>query len=258
MTIFVKYLYISLKNFFNNIFLIYLHINNNINYLISITEFKILRINHYNRFLRYKKNIKQRVFKVGTAYLLDKIDFLTFKNQEINVLDCGANIGEIGIYLKLRQIKFNYYCFEPLIIASNCLEFNVPKSKIFNIALSNKEEEKTYYIKNDTNDSSLVKPSKYDEKINLFSKRLDTIEKIKSLKKIHLFKIDAEGHEPEVLQGAFDLFEKILYITVDCGKERNGAQTDLLVKSVLEKNFNLINLNSSRNVLLFKNKFIEK
>jgi len=160
---FFYYLYLSLINIFKRKLLLYFHINENHNYLFSLKELQFLRINHHVRFLRYKKSIKDRVFNVGNAYLLNKIDFK--EKEPVNVIDCGSNIGEIGIYLKKRNINFDYYCFEPLKVARDCLKFNIPKAKIFNFGLSNKTSKKTFYIKNDTNDSSLIPPFNFDSKI---------------------------------------------------------------------------------------------
>ena len=47
----------------------------NLYFVFSLLEFKIYRVNHPKRSLRYKKTIKERVTKVGVSYNLDKIDF---------------------------------------------------------------------------------------------------------------------------------------------------------------------------------------
>ena len=247
---FFYYLWLSLVNISKKNFLIYLYIAKNHNYLFSFSELQFLKINHHVRFLRYKKSIKDRVFRVGRAYLLDKLNF----QKNVNVVDCGSNIGEIGIYLNKRNINFNYYCFEPLEIARTCLKFNVPKAKIFNCCLSNKNSTKTFFIKNDTNDSSLIEPSNFDSKINIECKRLDEIEDIKNLSSIYLIKIDAEGFEPEVLKGAINILSKTKFISVDCGPERNNKSTDDLVKEIIKDKFDLIEINNDRGVLLFQNK----
>jgi len=250
---FFHYLFLSIINIFKRRFLFYFHINENHNYLFSLQELQFLRINHHVRFLRYKKSIKDRVFKVGNAYLLNKIDF----KEQVNVIDCGSNIGEIGIYLKKRNINFDYYCFEPLKAARDCLKFNIPKAKIFNFGLSNKTSKKTFYIKNDTNDSSLIPPSSFDSKITIDCKRLDEIEAIKNLSSIYLIKIDAEGFEPEVLTGALNILSKTKFISVDCGPERNNQSTDELVNEIIKDNFHLVERNYDRGVLLFKNKILD-
>ena len=52
---------------------------------------------------------------------------------------------------------------------------------------------------------------------DIASKRLDNIFLDK---KIKLLKIDAEGSEPEVLNGTLGIIKNIEYISVDCGAER--------------------------------------
>ena len=64
--------------------------------------------------------------------------------------------------------------------------------------------------------------------------------------KIKLFKIDAEGNEPEVLMGATSLLKNTEYISVDFGDERGIEQKTTIVdvnNFLTENNFNLIDFN---------------
>jgi FkbM family methyltransferase len=225
----------------------------NLYFVFSLLEFKIYRVNHPKRSLRYKKTIKERVTKVGVSYNLDKIDFTKFKEEKLNILDCGANIGEVGSYFEFKKIKFQYFCFEPLETAYKCLRFNHPNAKIFKIGLSNKNETKTFFVKNDTNDNSLVVFDNYDFTTDIQCEKLENITEINALKFIHILKIDGEGYEPEIIEGATKILNKICYISVDCGAERNNEKTDELVKKILKNNFELIFQNPKRDTLLFKN-----
>lgn len=42
---------------------------------------------------------------------------------------------------------------------------------------------------------------------------------------LDLLKVEAEGFEPEVLQGAERILHKIRFVSVDCGPERMGIPT---------------------------------
>jgi hypothetical protein len=75
-------------------------------------------------------------------------------------------------------------------------------------------------------------------------------------KKIKLFKVEAEGAEPEVLLGATKILKKIKFISVDCGPER-GLKLEKTDKAVIKflksQKFNLIRRSKMRDVFLFKN-----
>lgn len=249
---------LNISNILNFRFIFHIIMWKNLYFVLSLSEFKIYRINHPRRSFRYKKTIKERVVKVGVSYNLDKIDFKMFKEKKLNILDCGANIGEVGSYFEFKKINFEYFCFEPLEIAYRCIKFNHPNAKIFKIGLSNKKEIKTFFVKNETNDNSFVVFDNYDFKTQIQCEKLENIPEIKSLKLIHLLKIDGEGYEPEIIEGAKEILDKICYISVDCGAERNNEKTDDLVKNILKNNFELIFQNTKRHTLLFKNNNISK
>ncbi len=257
----IEYFKILKSNFYNLYkfrFIFYIILWKNVYLVISLKELKLYRVNHPKRLLRFKKSIRERVSRVGNAYNLEiiKDELLNLNHNSINIIDCGANIGEIGTFFKQNKLLFNYFCFEPLKIAIQCLKFNHPEAKIFKFGLSNVDDTKIFFIKNDTNDSSLIEFSDYDTKIELQVRRLDGIREINSLHMIHLLKIDGEGYEPEIVEGLKNILDKILYISVDCGPERNNESSDFLVENLLSKKFDILMKNKLRNTILFKNKKI--
>lgn len=81
-----------------------------------------------------------------------------------------------------------------------------------------------------------------------------------NLEKIKLFKIDAEGYEPEVLQGAINSFPQIEYISVDYGNERGVENKSTVVEVtnfLYNSGFKLIAEGAVRKVGLFQNKLIK-
>ena len=94
-------------------------------------------------------------------------------------------------------------------------------------SLSNKEEITNLYINSETGDSSLefFDTNQFEE---VQTKKLDNF----NFKKIKLLKIDAEGHELEVLKGSVDTLKHIEFITVDMGAEKNDGN-DNTVSSVV-------------------------
>ena len=73
---------------------------------------------------------------------------------------------------------------------------------------------------------------------------------------IKLIKVEAEGQEPEVLEGSLNTLKNIEYIAVDFGFERGLNQENTInsVNNILTKNnFELKNISEYRLVGLYKN-----
>ena len=80
------------------------------------------------------------------------------------------------------------------------------------------------------------------------------IDKIK--KKIKLIKLEAEGFEPEILQGLKKYLNYVEYITIDCGFERGIKQESTITECtnyLIQNNFEMIDFGIPRIVTLFKN-----
>ena len=74
---------------------------------------------------------------------------------------------------------------------------------------------------------------------------------------VKLIKLEAEGAEPEVLEGLKKNLGKVEYITVDCGFERNEDKFSTLgycSNYLIKNNFEILDFGYPRIVLLFKNK----
>ena len=77
---------------------------------------------------------------------------------------------------------------------------------------------------------------------------------------IKVFKVEAEGYEPEVLEGAIETLKLVEYVTVDFGAERgiNKKNTVVEVNEILlDNNFKLTKFSNFRTVGLYKNKIYE-
>ena len=74
---------------------------------------------------------------------------------------------------------------------------------------------------------------------------------------IKLFKIDAEGYEPEVIKGALTTLEKVKYISVDFGHEKGFDEEATLTdvnKILYDKGYELIKFSDYRLIGLYENK----
>ena len=198
----------------------------------------------------YKNGLDARAEEIGKAYILDEIDFL----ENDFIVDCGANVGDLLLYFKHKNFKISYLGIEPSHEEYSCLEINARGYTHSNIGLWNKKTEKTFYISSDGADSSLIIPSTFDSEINVNCDRLDNL--LSDDKNVKLLKLEAEGAEPEVLEGASKILKNIEYISADLGPERgiDNHETYSEVTNLLYKNnFSLIKINPDRLSVLYRN-----
>ena len=90
---------------------------------------------------------------------------------------------------------------------------------------------------------------------NIIKIKVDKLDNIIN-KKIKLMKVEAEGAEPEVLEGARNLLSNCQYVTIDCSPERSKKKLEVEgnVKKIMTScQFKLINKNDKRRILLFRN-----
>jgi len=211
-------------------------------------EIYIARLNRHNR---YKKSINTGVDLLAKDYLIDK---LVFSKDDL-IVDCGANVGELAYWAKKKSL--NYIGFEPEENEFKCLGLNSSdKFNIFRNALWNKNEELTFYSLPNSGDSSAFEINNPISRFKIQGKRLDQMIKIKDYSGLKVLKVEAEGAEPEVLEGAINIINDFDYITVDCGPERGMSQdyTFIPINSFLiNLDFKLVDCNFDRVTMLYKN-----
>ncbi len=208
------------------------------------------------RVLRLVNNYDSQIQKFRDAYLLDMINFSSGET----IVDCGANIGELNIALKEKGLDLDYIAFEPDGEIYNCLKYNNPEknSTLYNIGLSNKNTKQKLFLDSEGGNSSLIDFGASQVK-QVDVSRLDSL--IIDIKKIKLLKVDAEGYEPEVLEGSTGIFDKIEYISVDFGNERGFDQESTIVdvnKLLSNNGFSLVGMSNIRMVGLYKNNLCEE
>ena len=132
------------------------------------------------------------------------------------VLDCGAFIGLHTLELsKLVGDTGKVYSFEPIPAVADCLEKTLEEKNIQNVVLVRKplhsSSNKELSFVSDHNGLSSVseyrrKPFKYH--YNFLSITIDDFINIPDDKKITFIKIDVEGNEFKVLEGAIKTIKK--------------------------------------------------
>ena len=221
---------------------------------VKIIENKNVAVYPNKRVLRVVKNFKYQLDLLYDSYLLNSIDI---QNDDV-IVDCGANVGELFLAVKEKNFDVTYIGFEPDKETYDCLKLNVKNEKniVHNIGLSNIEGSNNFYIDNEGGNSSFVDFGT-SESIKVDTKTLDSFNIKENIK---LFKIDAEGYEPEVLSGSKNTLKKTNFVSVDFGSERGANQNNTMVdvnNLLLQVGFELIELNDFRMIGLYKNKNYE-
>tara|TARA_B100001057_G_scaffold469876_1_gene530640 strand:- start:1051 stop:1908 length:858 start_codon:yes stop_codon:yes gene_type:complete len=205
------------------------------------------------RILRIVKNVDFQFNLILNTYMLKDIGL---KDDDV-VIDCGANIGELGLALNSYGIDVKYFAFEPEEETFNCLLKNVNNTEyVFNDALGEENKTKTFYLDSYGGNSSLIDfGTDKKEEVNVI-----TLDSLNFEFPIKVFKVEAEGYEPEVLEGSRNTLKLIEYVTIDFGAERGVDHENTVVEVnniLLRNNFELIKFSNLRTIGLYKNKDYE-
>ena len=172
----------------------------------------------------YRDGLQKRADKIFDTYCLKNVPL----GAGDTVIDCGANYGDLWLSLENKINPENYIGIEPNPEDFRALAANVPdESQLCNLALSNRDGLVHFFVSSAGGDSSAIMPREYSEVIKVQAKRLDTLVQEIGLQSIKLLKLEAEGYEPEILDGAHDTLAITEWIAVDGGPERGvtGEQT---------------------------------
>lgn len=252
---------------------IYIKILSNLGIKNKIKEFNIKKINetHYTvnteegiintptvfRCLNLSSGFKNRIEFLANSYGIPYFEKV-FQKKNPSIIDIGANIGEFSIYcLKRNSFVFSV---EHDVAAYSMLKLNTKKYnnkiKIFNLTISNNSGVEKIYYDTLTGGTTLIKPLNTQEynysnfekfspekKVvsNSTSLTLDNFIENNKINFVDLIKCDAEGAEPEIIEGLKNSSSKVGYVAIDTVGERNGEDTtEMVVKLLVERNFQII------------------
>lgn len=198
----------------------------------------------------YFQGLKSRREQIKNSY---KLGHISFKKNDL-VIDCGANYGDLWLFLKDKISSKNYISFEPGINEYKSLIFNAPCSQNINEGLGDCNKFLDFYINEKDADSSVIQPISFDTIKKIKVSRLDDFIDEKKIDKIKLLKIEAEGFEPEVLKGCERNIKKFSYIALDGGNERGVNLEETMshqLNFLMSKGFKIkeMNLNWGRALL---------
>jgi FkbM family methyltransferase len=249
-----KNLYTHFFNFYYFLFGNKIKIQHTKNFFYIKENNNIWRFFHKHQgLMAYSNGLLARSLTLQNEYLIKNINFT--ENDEI--IDCGANNGDF--FLCFNK-KINYTGIEPSKIEYSNLCHNIKNQNLINKALfKNSNSYLDFYVSGEYGDNSLIKINEFTEIYKVETITLDDIIN-KISKNIKLIKIEAEGAEPEILEGLKSNISKVEYITIDCGFERGFKKESTLapcVNYLLNNNYELIDFSNKRIVCLFKNKLFK-
>ena len=227
------------------------------NYLYSPGTFRKCSINGINFLLDISEtNGHSNYYSLDDGY---KILF-SHINEGMNVIDIGANIGAITLQMAKKISKSgNVFSFEPSPYNfkqanKNISLNNFSNIKLINQGLGNKKETAFLYNVNPNNRGMLrLLPeddqSKSYEKEEVEIDTLDSNMQKFSIAKPDFIKIDVEGFEYKVLQGAHETlskFKPILFIElVDNNLREQKSNAKELIQYLKLLNYKIINAQSN-------------
>ena len=164
-------------------------------------------------------------------------------------IDVGANAGSYTI-LACAAIGASGYAFEPVPSTFTRLVENIRlnhlenKVKCLNIGLGNEQGSITFSNKMDTMNHVLASGEQSDSTINV---EISTLDEILSDKSPALIKIDVEGYETPVLEGALETLKKntlhAVIMELNGGGGRYGFDESRILKMMFDYGFQTYSYN---------------
>lgn len=203
------------------------------------------------RWKLYRWGILHRLAALARHYGAEEL----LSNAEgATVLDIGANVGEFSMFATSRGCIA--HAIEPDPLNFQALSINSGRAGFaaYRHALWNEDTEMTFYSSVAGADSSLIKPDHVGAVMKVQAVTLDHFTATQGIDDIFFIKADAEGGEPEVLEGGAETLRRTRYIAIDCGPERMGRPTVEECRAILtDYGFKVRLLPSPRMILFGEN-----
>ncbi|MEZ5897091.1 MAG: FkbM family methyltransferase [Parvularculaceae bacterium] len=183
------------------------------------------------RWKLYRKGWGARLDRLEREYGVGRYVRLT---RESVVLDVGANAGEFAHVC--ARYGAQVFCFEPDPLVFSCLLRNVgPLSNVVasDAVIWREDGEIDFGLAPERADSSVFAEG---ERIKMRAVSINSFARANALARIDFIKCDAEGAEPEVLEGVGEFFPNVGAVALDTGPERNGARTNERCREILAAN----------------------
>ena len=158
------------------------------------------------------------------------------------VIDIGANIGEFSV--ASARVARKVLAIEPDRSAYRCVvenTENLDNVVCRDVAVSECDGEFDFYMSPGTSDSSLLKPRVDSQLVTkVKGQTLLSIMRDHEISIVDFLKLEAEGYEPEILEGAGSALRSVRKIAIDASPERYGEPTyERCMEVLLAKGFSV-------------------
>lgn len=183
--------------------------------------------------------LRWKLYRKGWAARLDQLEREYGVNRHVTlsgdsiVLDIGANAGEFAHVC--ARYGARVHCFEPDPAVFACLKRNaghLPGAALHDAVIWKEDGEIDFALASERADSSVFAEGPRTRKRTL---SVESFARAQALPRIDLIKCDAEGAEPEVLEGIGDAWPLVQAVALDTGAERRGARTHESCRLILER-----------------------
>ena len=211
----------------------------------------------FNKFLVHLGMRGLGVYNFGDFFVSGESNFL---NQYLSsfeqpiIFDVGANTGSYGLLCHQINPNSQIFCFEPHPKTFSLLQNEVQHNnniQSFNLGLSNKPGILNLYDYQDNRNSrhatlcaNVIETVTNQTSIK-FEVQVSTVDQIileQNIKKIHLLKVDVEGHDLQVLQGAKSAIANNIVQAIQFEFTKNNSTAKVFMKDffdLLAKDFML-------------------
>ncbi len=146
----------------------------------------------------------------GELFIIKSIK--KFFGDDAVIFDIGANVGDWSKFLinEYKNINYKLYLFEPSQVTFNELVKNIEQMEgryFYQIGFGDKQDKIQIYYDNEAQGSAgaFIKNAKYSEEIDIDT--IDNFCKENNIKTIDFLKMDVQGYELNILNGAKEMLQ---------------------------------------------------
>jgi FkbM family methyltransferase len=186
------------------------------------SSFQLFKKTYQYKFEQFSQR-RAFFFQKSRHGIEDVLDMSPWFSPNDAILDVGANVGQSAIRFRAIFPKARIICFEPVASTFAELQKNTRRLGVeaHKLALGSETKSQTMFLTHFSTSSSLLKPPEDElrdtEQVEVVT--LDQFVKEHSLDYIGLLKIDAEGFDLEVINGAAEMLSsgRVRFVMVEVG-----------------------------------------
>jgi FkbM family methyltransferase len=146
-----------------------------------------------------------------------------------DVIDVGANIGLASAWFAHRDPHRTFHCFEPLASNARMIKLNCPTAKVHQFAVGKQPGQVTLNVDPDGVMASQIDCRWKTSETTFQVVSLDSFFEHDMPERVAVLKIDAEGMEGDILQGAARILQRTEQVVLEThGHEMHAFVIDLL------------------------------